>query len=107
MSQVGGRILKGALAAAVVAATAVYARVLTQKDYFRNTSDQVFSPLHIAFEAATLALAGFLIVDGCLAVQASRSAPWIAGWRYHVRLGLGVGIIAVHVTVLLAGGYHP
>ena len=107
MSQVGGRILKGALAAGVLAATALYARSLTHKDYFRNSSDQVFSPLHMAFEAATLALAAFLIVDGCLAVRASRGAPWFAGWRYHVRLGLGVGIIAVHVTVLLAGGYHP
>ena len=86
-----------AAAAAVTAAALAFAAWLVRQPFYSNASGRIFSPLHLVFEAVAFGLAGFLVFDGCRARD--------AGWRPRLRAATGLGIAALHVTVLVAGGY--
>jgi len=95
-----------ALLAAVVGGSAACAWWLMNADFFPNTAGKLLTPRHLELEAVALALAAFLMADGLRSLRAAPTERPGSAWRYHVRILIGVTIIASHLVVLAAGGYR-
>jgi len=98
-------ILSGALLLAAVGIATGW--IVFSPDRARNTSDAVFSPGNLAAEAVVFLAIAFLIFDARDRLVAEPAAPPALRARRIARLCIAVGIAAVHLTVLIGGGYGP
>lgn len=90
-----------------VALTVVVAGQMRVAPSFLNTSETIFDTAHLRVEALIFAAILFLASD---ALWRGRQDPRPRRWEAlarRARLAIAFAIFAVHMTVLLLGGYRP
>jgi len=78
---------------------------IINKDFSSSEKDVIYSTQHLIFEFVIFVILLFFILEAWLHVKRDKNKSIRYNLNRYIRILLALGIIAVHVVVLIYGGY--